>query len=623
MNKINFTLLFLLLIINKNYAQDLTLKAEAPSQVYEGQAFRIEYSVNISGATINIPQMDGIQILGRSNSSNVSIINGNITSNYSLILTVSATKQGIINIPAATADAKGKKATSNTLTIKVLPDDGKQHSQAGGSDDFDDIFNQFFGGGRRPNYNNQNQNQNQNQQNAGQGGSSQQDEVVTPESAAGDLFVDVNFNKKEVYVGEQVLLTATLFTRYDIVGFQDVKFPPFTGFWALDVKNPSNITFEHKTIGNKVYRYSLWQKKALFAQKTGEISIDPYEIQCVVGDSWGFSRSIKVAKSKVKKLKVKPLPAGKPANFGGAVGSFNVAVTADKNTVNLDEPLTIKVTVSGSGNFQLFQNPEFNIPSAFESYAPKSSDNISAGNNGVTGSKTFSYVVIARQSGTFTIPEVEFAYFDPSSKTYKTARSKPFDITVSGQRDSVLSVAPIISSEVEDLASDIRYIKTGEIDLSKNKGSFFNSAAFWTIFIILPVAFALLIILRIQQIKNNADIAAVKNRKAGKTSRKRLKQAAAYLKQNKKDEFYVEILSALWGYLSDKLGIPASELSRDNVQEKLADKNIEPSVIENFISLLDNCEFERYAPQSVAHSMDEIYQMAADSIEQMETGIKA
>lgn len=621
MNKINFILFFLLIIANKNFAQDVTLKASAPSQVYEGQTFRIEYSTNKNGGNLKVPQTDNLQFLGRSSSSNVSIVNGNVSQTFSWIFTAKATKTGILKIEPARLDFDSETILSNSLTINVLEDDGKNHNQQNRNDfddDIDDLFSQFFGRTRRQNQqNNQNHQNNQNSQN-----NQENSQVQTPSSASSDLFVDVTFNKKEVYVGEQVLLTASLFTRYDIRGFKDVKFPPFTGFWAVDVKNPSNISFDYKDIGNKRYAYALWQKKALFAQKTGDITIDPYEIQCEIGDAWGFNRSLKVAKSKAKKLKVKPLPDGKPANFGGAVGNFNISSSSDKANVKLDEPLTIKLTVSGSGNFQLFQTPKLELPSAFESYAPKSSENISAGNNGISGSKTFSYVVIARQPGTFTIPETEFSYFDPASKTYKISKTKPIEITVSGERDSTLSVAPI-SSDVENLASDIRYIKTGDIDLSKNKGAFFNSSTFWFIFILLPVAFAMLIIFRLQQIKNNADIAAVKNRKAGKTSRKRLKQAAVYLKENKKDEFYVEILSAMWGYLSDKLSIPASELSRDNVQEKLSEKNINPDIVDNFIKLLDNCEFERYAPQSAAHSLDEIYRMAADSIEQFETNIKA
>ncbi|MBQ5574837.1 MAG: protein BatD, partial [Bacteroidales bacterium] len=339
----------------------------------------------------------------------------------------------------------------------------------------------------------------------------------------------------------------------------------------------------------------------------------------------GFRQAKAIAKSKAKTIKVKPLPAeGKPDGFGGAVGSFSVAASTDKTDLKLDEPLTIKITVTGSGNFQLFEAPKIDLPSAFEQFEPKSTENVNANEKGLSGNKVFSIVAIARQSGSFTIPPVKFHYFDPATKSYKTATSKELVLNVSGERDPNSVASTVISkTDIEDLGSDIRFIKQSGVKFTNGNSKFFNSFKFWMIFAFLIVIFGVVLIVRQQQIKNNANVIGMKNRRAGKTSRKRLKLANTYIEQNKKDEFYAEVLNALWGYLSDKLAIPRAELSRDNVQEKLTEKQIDPAVVQKFIDTLDTCEYEHYAPESAAHPLNEVYAMAAEAIEQMETSIKA
>lgn len=567
-------------------AQDFEVSMRAPSNVTTGVPFRIEVSVNAQNVRVPDPQLKGFNYYGRSTSNSMSIINGDVTVRSSSIYTVSLDKAGVYTVPAISVDYNGKKYTSNSLTITASGDDVSNNSQAA---------------------------------NDSKGGDSQ----YTPPSSTGDLFVDVNCNKSEVYVGEQILMTASVYSRYNITGVEDNKIPSFAGFWAQDVYAPRNISFDRKVINNTEYLYTVWHKKALFAQKQGTLEIEPYEIKFIVSDGWGFRTAKKTAKSKLKQIKVKALPSGKPDGFGGAVGSFSISVSADRTEVNLDEPLTVKLTVKGAGNFQLFETPKVDFPSAFEKFEPKSAENISAGANGISGTKTFSYMVIARQNGEFEIPPVKFSYFDPATKSYKTVESKPLNISVKGERDSTVSAAvSVIKSDVENLGSDIKFIKQGNVKLRNGNKKFFNSFEFWLFVILLLVIFAGVIALRYQQIKNNADIIGVKNRRAGKTSKKRLKKAAAFMKDNKKDEFYVEILSALWGYLSDKLSIPTADLTRDNVFETFALKGIPEESAKKFIGVLDTCEFEHYAPESLSHPLENIYKLAAEAIENLETVIK-
>ena len=585
MKKILLSLLFLTAVLSLK-AQDFEITLNAPTQVQAGSPFRLEVSVNAQNADLPQPDLKNFQVLGRSTSSSMSFVNGDMSVKRSIIYTLIAEKTGTFTIPAVTVSYKGKNYNSNSLTINVSGSDVQQQGGGQGS-----------------------------QQNA-------EADSPAPQNASGNLFVDINCSKKEVFVGEQVIISASVYSRYNISGVEDVKTPGFKGFWVQDIFNPKNISFDRKYIGNKEYLYTLWQKKALFAQKTGTLEIEPYDITFIVSDGWGFSRTKMSAKSKTVKVNVKPLPAGKPDGFGGAVGNFTVSISTDKTELNLDEPMTVKVTVQGSGNFKLFETPKVEFPSAFEKFEPKSQENISANNNGISGTKTFSYMVIARQNGEFEIPGVNFSFFDPASKSYKTVSTKPLNITVKGERDSSMaSVSTVMKADVENLGSDIKFIKTN-FKLKNSNKKFFNSFEFWLIIILLFALFAAVILWRLQQIKNNADVIGTKNRRAGKTSRKRLKKAAEFLKQNQKDAFYVEILSALWGYLSDKLAIPASDLSRENVSEKFAAKGINEEVSNQVIEVLDTCEFEHYAPETMSRPMDEVYAMAAQAIETLEVTIK-
>ncbi len=587
MYKLFFSFTLMMIAAATSVAQKVEITLTAPSTVNAGQPFRVEVSANNQDVRLGSPTFEGMQVMGRMQSSNMSFINGVSSVSVSYIYTVMADKPGKYTIPAVKGSLAGTIYNSNSVTIEVV-DDGSGSASAG----------------------------NNNGGNGNNGG--------TPSSNE-NVFIDLTVNKLEAYVGEQIIMTASLYSRYDIVGLDNPTFPNGNGFWSKVIQNPSSISFSRKTINNKAYLYSPLQKKVLFPQKSGNLTIDPYSIDCIVSDGFGFRQAKAVAKSKAKTIKVKPLPTdGKPDGFGGAVGSFTVAASTDKTDLKLDEPLTIKITVTGSGNFQLFEAPKIDLPSAFEQFEPKSTENVNANEKGLSGNKVFSIVAIARQSGSFTIPPVKFHYFDPATKSYKTATSKELVLNVSGERDPNSVASTVISkTDIEDLGSDIRFIKQSGVKFTNGNSKFFNSFKFWMIFAFLIVIFGVVLIVRQQQIKNNANVIGMKNRRAGKTSRKRLKLANTYIEQNKKDEFYAEVLNALWGYLSDKLAIPRAELSRDNVQEKLTEKQIDSAVVQKFIDTLDTCEYEHYAPESAAHPLNEVYAMAAEAIELMETSIKA
>ena len=587
MYKLFFSFTLLIITATAGVAQDVKVTLKAPSKVSVGQPFQVEISANNQNARLGAPKMEGLAVRGRMQNYNAIYSNGVSTASVSVVYTIIAPKAGKYTIPAVEASLAGNIYKSNSVTIEAV-DDGKT------------------GGGNGSNTGGSNS--------GGNSSSSQQ----------ADIFFELVPSKSEVYVGEQIIVSADFYSRYYIRGFEDAYFPNSPGFWSKVLKSPSNFTENKKKINNKTYLYYQLENKALFPQKVGSLTLEPYSISYIVENAFGMLNAYPIS-AKPKTIKVKPLPTeGKPDGFGGAVGNFTISISADKTELKLDEPLTINVTVSGSGNFPLFENPTLSLPSAFEQFDPKSSEKITSTTE-YAGSKTFSTVAIARQSGEFTIPPIEFHYFDPKSKSYKTTSSKELKLTVIGERVENNNTASTLVSktDVEDLGNDIRFIKQSGVSFSDGNSKFFNSFKFWMIFALIITLFGITLIVRQQQIKNNANVIGMKNRLAGKTSRKRLKLAATYIEQNKKDEFYAETLNALWGYLSDKLAIPRADLSRDNVQEKFAEKQIDSSVTQKFIDVLDTCEFEHYAPESAAHPLSEVYTMAAEAIEQMESSFKA
>ncbi len=571
MGKIIINIMVLMMSCLMAVAQDGELKLSAPQKVQTGQYFRIEVSANTSNVHITKGSLSPLNVVGQSQSFSSSSVNGRTTIKSSIIYTAYSNEPGKYKIEPFEAEINGQTVKSNALTIEVTGEAIEPQQPQNTASQF------------------------------------HQPESV-PEA---DAFIDIQLSKSEVYIGESITATMLLYTRRMPNVFTEFEEPKYNGFWSRELEPTNNISFDRTIVNKREYLVGKVQSKQLYAQKSGNLTIEPSKITMMSRMGFTFE-----ARSKAKTIKVKPLPAdGKPADFGGAVGNFKITMTADRNEVKLDEPLTIKVNITGSGNFQLFDIPKLDFPSAFEQYSPK---NESGENN-----KAFKTVVIARQPGEYVLPGIRLSYFDPQSKTYKTVQAQDIKVTVTGERsaESAGQVA-LIGSEIEDLGNDIRFIKQDKINLVNGKKQFFNSFNFWLIFILLPIISAGILIFRLQQIKNEANVVGMKNRKAGKTSRKRLKKATQFIKENKKDEFYVEVLNALWGYLGDKLSIPVSELNRDNVQEKLTQKNIEPSITEKYIGALDTCEFEHYAPESMSHSLQEVYDMAAEAIELMEGNIK-
>jgi hypothetical protein len=324
------------------------------------------------------------------------------------------------------------------------------------------------------------------------------------------------------------------------------------------------------------------------------------------------------------RVQVKELPGGQPPEFSGGVGSFDISASVDKNQVTTNEGVTLTLEISGNGNLKVLSPPQINFSPNLEVYDPKINNEISVSERGTKGTKTVEYLVIPRHAGEYRIPSATLSYFDLNRRAYTQVQTRPLTLHVEqGEGDSTGTMQRNYArKDVSIIGSDIRYIKTDQFDLEDKNDFLFGSTPFYLVYISGVVLFAGFFMVRRRKEKENADIALMKNRKANKFAHRRLKEASRYLDQGQKDPFYEETLKALWGYLSDKLGIPVAELSRDKAREKLESHHIPEQMIEQFMKLIDNCEYARYAPSTDEERMDRLYQEAITIISALHQKLK-
>jgi len=603
MRRIIFILLSILLTNLNNFSQEAEFTASAPKVISVGEQFRLTFSLNKKASGFRAPDLRNFNILGgpsTSSSSNIQIINGKMIQSFSYTYTyiLQATKKGKFTIDPAQVIVNRKQYKSNSLTIEVIegtsPDASKQSVP-----------------------------------------SSRENQAV-PDISNKDLFVRVLTNKRNVYQDEHIVATIKIYSKLNIAGFENVKFPPFNGFWTQEIETPNQISLQRENVNGVIYNSGIIKKTLLFPQRSGEIVIDPFELECVVRQRMTNSRSIfddffgtfnnvkKYVKSEPVKIIVKPLPSAKPSSFNGAVGSYSMKASVDKQIAKTNDAITLKVNISGNGNIKLIDPLKIDFPPDFETYDPKISHNVKNSENGSVGNKTFEYLMIPRHSGNYRIPPIEFSYFDTKLKKYKTLTSGEFKISV--EKGKEIETGNVVSGfskeDVKFIGSDIQFIKINDFKLKRKNEILFGSLRFYLSYLIVFFIFLIIFIIRRKQIKQNENIQLVKNRKANKFAKKRLKLALQYLKENNRDQFYEEVLKAMWGYLSDKLNIPVSDLSKDTAFKSLENFEIEKALTEKFLGLIDICEYARFAPSERPSQMDSIYSEAIRIISKLRQKLK-
>ncbi len=583
------------------FAEDVSFTVSAPGSVQVGQQFRLVYSLNAKPKNYYEPDLRNFRILSgptQSSSSSIQIVNGKMTQSHSYTYTyiLQAIEEGEFTIQPAKVVIDKKEYLTEAVKIKVIK--GQAQQQPG-------------------------------QSQGGQPRSQQQAQT----SDANNVYAIIHVNKTNVFQGEAIYATVKFYSKYEVVDYGDPKMPNFEGFLIEDI-GEVKPSFKTEVINGQYYVTVLFKNALLIPQITGEIIIEPFEWEVVYqkrvsnrprsiwDDFFGSYKNYKIAvKSKPVKINVKSLPANKPIDFSGAVGTFSLKTSIDKNQIKANDAINLKAIISGSGNIKLINAPKINFPADFEIYDPKINLNTQATASGVSGTKTFEYLIIPRHAGEYTIPQFSFSYFDIISKQYKTLKSNEFKISVekaSEEDQSAVVVSGLSKEDIKFFGQDIRFIKAGEVKFKPIGAFIFGTVNFYLTYLISFILFILIVIIWKNQIKQNANIQKLKNRKANKLARKRLKIAHKYLKENNKDLFYEEVIKAIWGYLCDKLTIPLSKLSKENTIETLTNKSIPEDDMKSIKELIDNCEFARYAPSSEDTAMDTIYSNAVKLISKLE-----
>ena len=607
MRQLIFFLLLAITVLPIQAKNDVTLVAEAPDVVVSGDQFRLTFTVNTQkGKDFLAPSISGFDVLmgpSRSQQSSTQIINGKVSSSSAITYTyiLMAGKEGTYTIPAASIEVDGKKIFSNALTIKVLPPDQSAGNQQSG----------------------------QGQSNSSRG------QIAGGKISDKDLFITATAAKTTVYEQEAILLTYKVYTLVNLRQLYG-KMPDLKGFHTQEIELPQQKTFSLEHYNGRNYNTTIWSQYVLFPQQTGKLEIPSITFEGIVAqqtisddpfdaffNGGGYIEVKKKIVTPKVTINVKPLPA-KPDNFSGGVGEFTLSSSINAKEVKTNDAVTIKLTIKGVGNMKLINTPEVKFPEDFEIYDPKVTNNFDVSRAGLSGTQTIEYLAIPRHAGDFTIPQVEFTYFDLKSQAYKTLKTEEYHLKVAkgkGNADQV--IADFTNKEnVKVLGQDVRFIKLGDTELLPKGKVFFGTTGYWLGYIIPFVIFVVLVIFFRKQAAENANIAKVKTKKANKVATKRMKLAGKLLAENKKNEFYDEVLKALWGYISDKLSIPVSQLSKDNIEAELMRYGVSDEVTKTFIDALNECEFARYAPGNENEAMDKVYAASVEAISKMENSIK-
>lgn len=608
MRKIIFLLFTILAAWQVKAADKVRFVAEAADVVVSGDQVRLVFTVNSQDIKdFRAPSIKGFDVLmgpSRSQQSSIQIINGKRTSNSSTAFTyiLLAGSPGTYTIPAASVEVNGEKVFSNAISIKVLPQD--QNSGNSGN-------------------------------NGGGSASSSRSQAAGSRISANDLFITATASKTTVHEQEAILLTYKVYT---VVNLRQLygKMPDLKGFHTQEVELPQQKTFTLEHYKGRNYNTTVWSQYVLFPQQTGKLEIPSITFDGVVAqqtvsddpfdaffNGGGYVEVKKKITTPKVVINVQPLPA-KPAGFSGAVGEFKLASSINATDVKTNDAVTIKLTLSGTGNMKLIGTPEVKFPQDFEIYDPKVTDDYKLTNSGLTGTKTFEYLAIPRHAGNFTIPAIEFTYFDLKSNSYKTLKTETYNLKVAkGQGNADQVISDFTNKEsVKMLGKDIRFIKLGDSSLRPKGDFFFGTVGYYLCYLIPLLLFVVFAVIYRQKALENANVAKVKTKKANKVATRRMKLAGKLLAENKKNEFYDEVLKALWGYISDKLSIPVSQLSKDNIEAELTNYGVQEALIAEFIGVLNECEYARYAPGNENEAMDKVYSASVEVISKMENSIK-
>lgn len=578
------------------------IRVSTPSRVEAGENFRVSFKVttqDVDDFRSGLHSTDVVEVIAgpyTSSESSFQMVNGHTSSSSSITYTYTlyAAKSGVYNIPAAHARVGGKQISSSPAKVTVV---GSAQGRGNNSPKMheDDNYQPHM-------------------------------RAAGSAISGRDLFIKVSANKKKVYEQEPILLTYKVYTLVDLTQLEG-KMPELTGFHTQEIPLPQQKSFHIERVNGKPYRTVTWSQYVMYPQMTGKMeipsitfkgivvqqnrSVDPFEAFFNGGSGYVEVKRNIVAPS--IKIDVLPLPK-KPANFSGGVGKFNISAQLNKNELKAGDPLSLRIVVGGIGNLKLIKQPVVNFPKDWDKYDPKVTDKTKLTSNGLEGNMIYDILAVPRNQGHYTIPPVELTYYDTSLNQYKTIKTQSFEIEVAkgdGSRSSVVDYS-------KDQPKDIKDIKKGDAELHSVDNFFFGSVGYLMSLLIPFVAFVALLVIFRKRAIDNADLVKMKGKKANKIATKRLRQANKLMLAGKSNKFYDEVLRALWGYVGDKLNMPAEKLSRENISEKLQSHNVDDNTISKFVSAIDDCEMMRFAPGDPEGNMNKTFESAMTAIMEIE-----
>lgn len=567
--------------------------------------FQLTFTLNANGSSFKAPSLSDFSILsGPNQSSSMQFVNGNMSQSISFSYILQPKKEGTFKLEPATVESGGKIVLSNMVTITVNKG-GSQGSQKG-----------------------QNQDEKSN-------------------ISTNNIFLRVSVDKSTVFRGEAIVATYKLYTNVQVINYSISKVPAFNGFWSQDMQMPTQLTLTTEVVNGINYQVGEIKKVVLFPQQSGALTLEPMEGECIAriqvkrnksgspfdifndpffNDPFFGSGGIRDVRFAVKsdpiKINVKELPANPPSSFNGAVGRFTLDGTVDKTNLKANDAVALRLKLNGKGNIKLIEAPEFELSPDIETYDPKISDNVTVNERGASGSRTFEYLLIPRHQGKYEVGPIELTYFDLDKKNYVTLRSPKFSLNVERSADGGSAVTMSGKSEFQVLGRDIRFIRTSVPEFAGSELKFYGSWIFWTLALLPVLGLVLLLRYRKRQLALNSDASLMKSRKATKMARKRLETANKLLKEGKQSAFYDETGKAIWGYLSDKLKLPVSILTKESASETLKNRGASSETINNLVTTLDYCELARFSRMEGGRSADQIYQDTVNIITSIEDEIK-
>lgn len=599
-------LLATVLSAQATFAQKVTFEVNAPKVVAVGEVFRVEYVTNSKPKSFQGPQFESMDLLAgptMSTNKSVAIVNGRMSqeSQYAYTYVLQCSSEGEFTITEAKLESEGDTFTIRPFKIKAVTEDAVPANIQGRS-----------GGGSNN----------------------------TPRATLSqdDIVLRAIIDKKDVYKGEPIKVTYKLYRRVPL-NLENAKFPSYNGFWVQQL-NVDGYKVQREELNGKIYDTHVLREDLLFPQQAGTLTIEPLNLNVVaqiitqqrrqsIIDDFFAGPDIQEVRRKLStqpvKINVRELPAGAPASFYGAVGDFQMETVRPPVEVAANAAFTYNIKIAGKGNLPQVQSPKLTLPASFEQYNVKTTESINNNAGGIYGYRQFEYPVIARVAGEYNIDPVEFTYFNPNLRTYETVKTSPLTLRVLPDSTS-MSGAPttllggLSKEEIKIIGNDIRFIKLDSPHLYPAGRAFFGGI--WYYFAVAGIIFlfAVVYVWLSKLAKERRNSALMKGRKANKVALQRLRAAEVFMKENNQRGFYEEMLKGLWGYIGDKLNIPASNLTKEYVREELVKRGVATDVSQRYIDIIVECEYAQYSPDGTG-MMNDVYVSGVEIVSKLENFI--